>query len=173
MPAGRPAIPAKLQRAVLVEAGHRCAIPTCRSTPTVFAHITPWAKVQEHTFDNLIALCPTCHARFDNDQIDRLSMLQYKANLGLLNSRYGDTERRALDYFALHEEADELELPGGMNVLLMYLIQDGFLEHGETFRSCGTANGLFDFDITVLQTYRITAAGRDFVKRWSTAKALP
>lgn len=172
MPAGRPAIPASLQRAVLVEAGHRCAIPTCRSTPTMFAHITPWAKVQEHTFDNLIALCPTCHARFDGGQIDRQSMLQYKANLGLLNSRYGDTERRVLDHFAMHPNTDEVGLPGGMQVLLMYLIQDGLLVYGETFRSRGTADGLFDFDLAVHQIYRLTEAGRDFVGRWSAAKEL-
>lgn len=160
------------QASVLVEAGHRCAIPTCRSTPTVFAHIEPWAKVQKHTFDNLIALCPTCHARFDGGQIDQLAMLQYKANLGLLNSRYGDTERRVLDYFAMHPDADEVELPGGMNVLLMYLVHDELIEHGETYRSRGTADGLFDFDIAVLQSYRLTDAGRAFVKRWITAKEL-
>jgi hypothetical protein len=33
MPEGRPAIPATVKRAVLVEAGHRCAIPTCRQAP--------------------------------------------------------------------------------------------------------------------------------------------
>lgn len=172
MPAGRPVIPAKLKRAVLVEAGHRCAIPTCRNTPVETAHIKPWADVQEHTFDNLIALCPTCHARFDGGQIDRLSMLQYKANLGLLNSRYGDIERRVLDYFAMHPDTAEVQLPGGMDVLMMYLVQDGLIEYGETFRSRGTADGFFEFDIAVLQNYRLTEAGRAFIERWSAAKAL-
>lgn len=161
-----------LKREVLVEAGHRCAIPTCRNTPPVIAHITPWAKVKKHTPDNLIALCPTCHARFDAGQIDRLSMLQYKANLGLVSSRYGDTERRILDYFSLHPDKDEVEVAGGMHVLLMYLIQDGLIEYGETFRSRGTADGLFDFDIPTLQLYRLTESGRVFVTRWTTAKTL-
>jgi hypothetical protein len=172
MPAGRPAIPAQLKRAVLVEAGHRCAIPSCRSTPVEIAHLKPWADVQEHTFDNLIALCPTCHTRFDGGQIDRLAMLQYKANLGLLNSRYCDAERRVLDYFALHPDAAEVQLPGGMDVLLMYLIQDGFIAYGETFRGRATPDGFMDFDVPVLQSYRLTAAGRGFVKRWSAAKTL-
>ncbi len=172
MPAGRSAIPAKLKREVLMEAGYRCAIPTCRSTPTELAHIKPWTEVKKHAFDNLIALCPTCHARFDSGQIDRLAMLQYKANLGLLNSRYGDTERRLLDYFALHSNTNEVQLPGGMQVLLMFLIQDGFLDYGETFRSRGTTDGFLEFDIPVLQVYQLTKTGRDFVKRWSTAKTL-
>ncbi|GIH16065.1 HNH endonuclease signature motif containing protein [Rugosimonospora africana] len=62
MPDGRPAIPRDLQRRVLIEAGHRCAIPTCQATPIQIAHITDWSIVKEHKFENLIALCPTCHA---------------------------------------------------------------------------------------------------------------
>jgi hypothetical protein len=172
MPAGRPAVPAELKRDVLIEAGHRCAIPTCRSTTTEIAHIKPWAEVKEHTFDNLIALCPNCHTRYDHGEIDRRAMLQYKANLGLVNSRYGDVERRVLDYLALHPDLDEIELPGGMQVLLMYLVQDGYLVYGETFRSRGTADGLFDFDVALLQIYRLTETGRDFVERWRKAGTL-
>ncbi|HKQ08164.1 MAG TPA: HNH endonuclease signature motif containing protein [Blastocatellia bacterium] len=76
--------PRPLERDVLVEAGHRCAIPTCRQIPVEIAHIVPWARVKAHTFDNLIALCPTCHTRYDNGEIDRRAMLQYKANLSVL-----------------------------------------------------------------------------------------
>jgi HNH endonuclease len=66
-----------------VEAGHRCAIPACKADPVELAHITPWAQVHKHTFDNMIALCPTCHARFDKGRIDRLAMLEYKRNLSV------------------------------------------------------------------------------------------
>ncbi|MFJ8334576.1 HNH endonuclease [Streptomyces sp. NPDC094437] len=104
----RPDIPTALKRAVLVEAGHRCAIPTCRQTPVELAHITPWNKVKEHTFGNLIALCPTCHTRFDRGDIDRRSMLQYKSNLEVLNGRYTDTERQILKVYAKRwSELDE------------------------------------------------------------------
>ncbi|MFE1770269.1 HNH endonuclease [Streptomyces sp. NPDC059008] len=96
MAQGRPDVPTALKRAVLVEAGHRCAIPTCRHPTVELAHIVPWARIQEHTFDNLIALCPTCHTRFDKGEIDKRSMLQYKANLEVLNHRYTDVERQLL-----------------------------------------------------------------------------
>jgi len=46
-----------MYRAVLVEAGHRCAIPTCRQHPVDVDHIDDWATVKEHRFENLIALC--------------------------------------------------------------------------------------------------------------------
>lgn len=77
----RPAIEAELRRRVLVEAGHRCAVPACRQTPVEVAHIQPWCKTRNHEFDNLIALCPTCHARYDNGEIDRKAMRIYKAQL--------------------------------------------------------------------------------------------
>ncbi|WP_263171330.1 HNH endonuclease [Streptomyces sp. SCSIO ZS0520] len=86
MATSRPKIPSELRRRVLIEAGHRCAIPTCKSTPVEIAHIIPWAKAQKHEFKNLIALCPTCHTRFDDPHgpIDRKAMRQYKANLNPL-----------------------------------------------------------------------------------------
>jgi hypothetical protein len=89
MPDGRPAIPRPLERRVLVEAGHRCAIPTCRAQPVEFAHIIPWAKVREHSYENLIALCPTCHTRYDAKEIDRESMRQYKQQLQSLSQMQG------------------------------------------------------------------------------------
>ncbi|MFG2773755.1 HNH endonuclease [Streptomyces sp. NPDC048350] len=108
MTEGRPDIPTALRRAVLVEAGHRCAIPTCRQVPVEIAHITPWSRVKEHTFDNLIALCPTCHTRYDGGDMDRKSMLQYKQNLEVLNGRYTDVERQLLKVYAkLWAEIDE------------------------------------------------------------------
>lgn len=79
----RTHLPINLKRRVLVEAGHRCAIPTCRDTTTEIAHIVPYSKVKAHTFDNLIALCPNCHTRFDKGEIDFKSIIIYKSNLSL------------------------------------------------------------------------------------------
>ncbi|WP_411977367.1 HNH endonuclease [Streptomyces decoyicus] len=40
-----------------------------------------YGQVRRHEFENLIALCPTCHALFDRGHLDRVSMFKYKANL--------------------------------------------------------------------------------------------
>jgi hypothetical protein len=78
----RPAIPAELKRQVLVEAGHRCAIHTCRHPADVdLHHIIPWKDCREHKFENLIALCPNCHRRADAGEIDRKSLVMYKTRL--------------------------------------------------------------------------------------------
>jgi len=41
---GRENIPAELKRSILVEAGHKCAIPTCRHMEVEIHHIIPWQK---------------------------------------------------------------------------------------------------------------------------------
>lgn len=77
----RPTIPAQLARRILVEAGHRCAIHTCRHPAVDIHHIEPWSKVREHSYNNLITLCPNCHRRADRGEIDQLSLKEYKARL--------------------------------------------------------------------------------------------
>lgn len=77
----RPAIPAEIRRAVLVEAGHRCAIPRCNQTELDIHHIEPWETCKKHEYANLIALCPVCHRRVHNGDIDRKSLHIYKESL--------------------------------------------------------------------------------------------
>ncbi|MGH9653104.1 MAG: HNH endonuclease signature motif containing protein [Bryobacteraceae bacterium] len=125
---GRPAIPVALKRRVLMEAGHRCVIPTCRQVPVQIAHIVPWEEVREHTFENLIALCPNDHSRYDIlHQIDRISMKGYKANLGLISGRYGEIENRILSMLAADPRINQFRLPGGWDIQLMYLLKDGLI----------------------------------------------
>lgn len=77
----RQAVPAELKRRVLVEAGHRCAIHTCRYPVVDIHHIIPWEQCKEHSYDNLIALCPNCHRRADAGEVDRKALRMYKARL--------------------------------------------------------------------------------------------
>ncbi|WP_206608448.1 HNH endonuclease signature motif containing protein [Streptomyces orinoci] len=191
MAEGRPNIPTDLKRAVLVEAGHRCAIPTCRQTPVDLAHITPWAKVREHTFENLIALCPTCHARFDRGEIDRKAMLQYKANLEIVNQRYTDTERQLLRVFLRQLEIDERfrkSIPPGavlaifepkdeaqkrlrevihihrpMWWLIANLLDDELVRMGEPWAVAPDQS---------LKPLVLTDNGKDFIRRWASAQPL-
>ncbi|MFI5300010.1 MAG: HNH endonuclease [Polyangiales bacterium] len=163
----RPPIPEPLRRAVLVEAGHRCAIPTCRQIPVDVHHITDFAKVREHTFDNLIVLCANCHRRCGSgDDIDRKSVLAYKRNLGLLHGRYSDIERRALEEFGRSMLAGTFQpdqfilTPKHMRIFFHYLIADGLLH------DCSP------WDYEDREHYGLTEQGREFVRRWVGAEAL-
>jgi hypothetical protein len=92
----RPPIPADMRRRVLVEAGHRCAIPTCRHIEVDIHHIIPWASCQAHEYDNLIALCPNCHRRADRGEIDRKSLRLYKVNLRFIHDKFSQLEMDVL-----------------------------------------------------------------------------
>jgi hypothetical protein len=94
-------LPAKLRRRILVEAGHRCAIPTCRLPTTEVAHIKPWKEVKEHKYENLIALCPNCHKRAERGEIDRKSLRIYKRILQRLTDRYTKFELIVLNELRL------------------------------------------------------------------------
>lgn len=65
----------------MIEAGHQCAIPACRHPRVEIHHIIPWAKCKKHEYHNLIALCPNCHTRVHDGDIDRKSLIKYKVAL--------------------------------------------------------------------------------------------
>lgn len=88
----RPSIPAELRRRVLIEAGHRCSIPTCRHLDVDVHHIVPWGERREHAYENLIALCPNCHRRAEKGEIDRKSLRIYKANLRFTHDKFSQFE---------------------------------------------------------------------------------
>lgn len=163
-------VPAEVKRSVLVEAGHRCAIPTCRATTTEIAHIVPWAKTQDNSFENLIALCPNCHTRFDQKkEIDRLAVKMYKHNLGILNNRYGEFERRLFEVLARSNER-LFVLGAAGDLLVANAVKDGFFEdkhvEGVGFQ-VSDSNG-FSKNFPMTFTYRVTDAGVEFIKRFAS-----
>lgn len=163
----RPPIPAALKRQVLVEAGHRCAVPTCRQTPVDIHHIVPWENCHNHEFENLIALCPTCHRRVHTSEIDRKSVKLYKDNLSVLNSRYGEYEQRVLQHFVDSSEEEYIKLPFGQHtdILLMYLVRDKLLvplpdKRPVTVSSRGQET----------LWYGLTEKGKLFISHWKFAQ---
>jgi hypothetical protein len=163
----RPKIPAALERKVKMESGHRCAIPTCKQIPVDLHHIVPWATCQKHEFDNLIALCPTCHRRAKDSDIDRQSMKMYKHNLSIVNSRYGDYERRILQYLVDNYDEELINLPYDKNtdILLMFLIRDKLLlplpdQRPITMSARGREK----------MWYKLTQEGQQFISKWKVAE---
>jgi hypothetical protein len=143
------------KRLALVEAGHRCVVPTCRHPTTEIAHIVPESQDHDDSFANLIALCPKCQKK----EIDQQSMRMYKRNLGILNSRYSDFERRAFDQIA---ETDQRSFPveAGFEILLVHAVKDGLLQRVELS------------PVTIQRgepthhKYQVTDAGLSFVSRY-------
>ena len=152
----RPPIPANLRRRVLVEAGHRCAIPTCRHIQVDLHHIIPWTKRREHKYENLIVLCPNCHARADRGEIDRKSLRLYKANLRFAHDRFSQFEMDVL--FAANEE-ETIQWPPFMHRLIKRLLDAEFVEATGQLRAF-TVSGM---SLSPSKIY-ITEKGRQFVR---------
>lgn len=186
MPADRTTLPRPLARQIKVEAGHRCAIATCRATVGLeINHIVPYAEVPQHTFENLILLCANCHSRYTKGEIDQQAMKVYKANLGVLNSRYGDLERRVLAHFLRHPEAGEIVLDKSHQLLIQYLLDDGCLAfdrtaEGALFVAHGApppvkgSNGpdVDDPRLSGPVKWRLTNVGRELVERLRNADTI-
>ena len=65
--------------AVLTEAGYRCAVPTCRTILAIdLHHIIEVSQNGTNNPDNLIALCPTCHALYHRGIIHKESISRWK-----------------------------------------------------------------------------------------------
>ena len=165
-----------------VEAGHRCAVTTCRATSGLeIHHIVPWAKVKAHEFDNLILLCGICHARATKGEIDRKAVRAYKANLGILSGRYGDLERRVLDHFVRGDVGDTIVIDKSHEILLSYLLEDGLLKEVGPARGAlwlqerdgDSALGPRDGDILLGPIgWRLTERGMDVVTSLRAAVVL-
>jgi hypothetical protein len=168
----RDTIPAEVKRAVLVEAGHRCAIPTCRATTTEIAHIAPWAETKDNSFENLIALCPNCHTRFDQKkEIDRPAVKMYKNNLGILNNRYGEFERKLFEVLAKSNER-VFVLGAAGDLMVANAVKDGFFEdkHVEGIGLQVNGSNGFTKNFPMSFTYWVTDAGVEFIKCFASGR---
>lgn len=68
----RKQIPDNIKRRLWAESMGRCMNPNCQKELFINhkdiaeqAHIVPYNKTQDHSFENLIILCPNCHTIFD------------------------------------------------------------------------------------------------------------
>jgi len=123
----RPPIPADIRRRVLVEAGHRCAIPTCRYIEVDIHHVIPWAQCQAHEYDNLIALCPNCHRRADSGEIDRKALRLYKVNLRFIHDKYSQLEMDVMfELFKLPENG-AIMWPPANHMLIKRVLESGLV----------------------------------------------
>lgn len=163
--AERPPIPAEIRRAVLVEAGHRCAIQQCRSAADVdLHHIVPWEACKTHDPANLIALCPNCHRLADRSKIDRKSLLRYKDICQKLTQPPGKhierelSAEREVKAFIKFNPNHPTDIRDARNISSM------------------TDNGVFDFTFSFVQDfedaqYVVNAIGNGSVNFMVTAQA--
>ncbi len=154
----RKKIPFDVSIAVLTEAGYRCAVPTCRTILALDLH----HMVEVHAgggdvVENLLPLCPTCHALFHRGTINRQSIYAWKSLLISLT--------KAFDIFAL----DQLMFLTKPECAKLRVSGDGVLGFARLI-----AAGLASFSIAAQNgplTYysiNLTNSGQQLVAAWSS-----
>lgn len=164
-------IPAHIQRAVLLESGHACVIPTCQFSATEFAHIVPFAQVKKHDVANIVALCPNHHHLFDQKKaIDRKAMKSYKLKLQFLNKRYTKYELRLMTVLA-----EKPAVLASGEIETMGLLKDGLIENACTFSTQSimitnneTGQKVWEDQFVCSFSARLTSKGREFINVWKS-----
>lgn len=156
----RKSIPRANAIKVLTEAGYRCAVPTCRTILAIdLHHIIEVAKGGGNEPDNLIALCPNCHALYHRGVIHSDSVHAWKMMLTSLTRAFDLSTVDDLIFLSM-PESNQLELTS-----------DGVLRFIRII-----ASGLAALQLSLLnlngnhykRLYRIilTAKGNAIVKAW-------
>ena len=159
----RPAIPAEIRRQVLIEAGHRCALPTCRHIEVDVHHIIPWTTCKKHEYENLIALCPNCHRRADRGDIDRKSLRIYKANLRFVHDKFSQLEFDVLFEAYKRNPEQPLLWPTFMRILIQRILDAEYVKCDEQETDVFAGNLALSPD----HLY-ITDKGREFIDNIGT-----
>jgi len=165
-------IPATIRRAVLLESGHACAIPTCQFPATEFAHIVPYSEVRKHEVSNIVALCPNHHHLFDHKKsIDRKAMVAYKLKLQLLNKRYTKYELRLLTVLA-----DRPYVLASGEIETMGLLKDSLIENVKTFTKQSievtdnnTGHKVYQDQFITSFAAKLTPKGLEFLDTWRSS----
>lgn len=106
-PMPRSAIPEAIKRQVLVEAGYRCGVPTCRALLILdLHHIIDVAEGGGNESGNLLPLCPTCHALYTRGSIPRDAIHAWKVVLVSLSAAF---DRRTIDDLIFLDEIQQTQ----------------------------------------------------------------
>lgn len=159
----RTNIPADLRRRIMVEAGHRCAIQTCRNLLVDVHHIIPYKICKKHEYSNLIALCPNCHRMADNGEIDKKSLILYKNNLRFLYDKFTTFEIDILFELNKIQSNMSLQFPSYLVLLLKRIIEMEYVKWTKTPK--GVVAGGMKINPDYLQ---ITDKGREFINSISS-----
>jgi len=169
---GRKSIPPSVREIVLIEAGHKCANPTCRHILTLELHHIIWVKDQGGDDpDNLLALCPNCHSLHTQGHISGTAIRTWKSLLVSLNSANRTTVDLLLVLYDEEKRVDSAEdsskvappfrFTGDGLPALSGLITSGLLEVSRRFSGAG----LFGASMPSFQV-RLTTKGIRLVESW-------
>jgi hypothetical protein len=153
----RKSIPAAVRQQVLIEAGYRCAVPTCRNLLVLdLHHILPVSEGGPNEVSNLIASCPTCHSLYERGHMPTDAIRAYKATLEVLNHAF---DLDSLDLLIFLDRGGPIGVDGSGALRFARLIANGL----------ATNSLLMQNGPLLLYTVKITPKGKRLLDAWRTA----
>lgn len=172
----RKRVPETTRQVVLLEAGYKCANPVCRHVLTLELHHIVWVKDGGgNEPENLLCLCPNCHALHTKGEIPTEAIDTWKSMLVAL----GNPNRAAVDFLLvlsdeerrLAREEEENNAPpfrftGDSLPTIAPLLTSGLVAIGKRYLGATAWGGAHpSFEV------RLTERGRQLVDGWRTGSA--
>lgn len=153
-----------VRQLVLHESGYRCGNPCCRYPLTLDVHHLYYVSEGGASGpDNLLPLCPNCHAMHHRGDIATDSLRAWKMLLLSLNQAF---DRRSTDMLlAIDQIKDKVvKLISGDGVFdYAALVASGLIIVRETWLQTTTGGGRGQ---TMMYTARLTNKGQQFLEGW-------
>lgn len=154
---------------ILHECGYKCSNPACRMVLTLDVHHIEYvSEGGGDSEENLLALCPNCHALHHIGHIPRESLRAWKFLLLALNEGF---DRRAVDTLLALDMLDGVMVSGDGLLSCASLLASGLLKVDEKTEIVETSGSFFGPATT--KEDRVTnywvvlsAKGRVFVDAW-------
>lgn len=152
-----------IRRCILQESGFRCANPVCRMALTLeIHHIEPISEDGGNTQDNLIALCPNCHALYHKGIITPEAVKTWKMILLSLNEGF---DRRSVDLLLFLGKQGEHFVSGDGVLEFASLIASDLVSVAGGVKRGGGGPWSGSIPVTLYEV-RLTDKGRRFVENW-------
>ena len=124
----RKALPQDVRRRVLHEAGYKCGNPVCRTIVTLdIHHVVPVAEAGKNEPENLLVLCPNCHALHHRGEIPIESLRAWKMLLLAINEAF---DRRSVDLLLALDATGMLFVSGEGVLECAALVAAGLVQRG-------------------------------------------
>jgi hypothetical protein len=152
----RKSIPVAVTRAVLHEAGFKCANPACRMVLTLDIHHLDYVSNDgSNTTENLLALCPNCHRLHHAGHIPTDSLRAWKMLLLSLNEGF---DRRSIDILLTIGKAGVLWVSGDGVLECAALVASELVLQDLVITGPGAGQGNYQL--------KLTGKGKLFVAAW-------
>jgi hypothetical protein len=122
----RRSLPVDVRRLVLHESGYKCGNPACHSILTIdIHHMERVADDGSDAPDNLLPLCPNCHALHHKGEIPIQSVRAWKMLLLTINEAY---DRKTIDVLAALGKVGTVFVSGDGLLTCAGLVAAGLVE---------------------------------------------